>query len=201
MQIRTIRDCRIIQFDYNGKSYQEEGDMKVCWGVICLLQTTVLWGQAAPEAAPAPQSNPPLVQPASPIPPAALPNRQTQMDMNTWQMQRMLRLTAELKAMRDKLDEMKANTAKVKDPAVKQQLQLDNDMWAMMLAHVEVMIAMAPQATRAQNRFPPKQGGYRWQVPASQPAPAAAPASSATPVAPAASAAPASNSSASPNHP
>jgi len=173
--------------------------------MICLLLTTALWGQAAPQAAPAPQSNPPLVQPASPIPPAALPNQQTQMDMNTWQMQRMLRLTAELKAMRVKLDEMKANTAKVKDPAVKQQLQLDNDMWAMMLAHVEVMIAMAPQATRASNRFPPKQGRYPWQVPPSQPSPAAAaspaPASPAAPVAPGASPAPASNSAASPNHP
>lgn len=175
--------------------------MKVCWIMICLLLTTALWSQAAPEAVPAPQSNQPVMQPATPVPPAALPNRQAPMDMNTWQMQRMLRLTAELKAMRAKLDEMKANTAKVKDPAVKQQLQLDNDMWAMMLAHVEVMIAMAPQATRASNRFPPKQGGYRWQMP-SQPAPAAAsaPASSAAPVAPAAAAAPASNVAASPNH-
>ena len=127
------------------------------------------------------------------------------MDMNTWQMQRMLRLTAELNVMRAKLDEMKANTAKVKDPAVKQQLQLDYDLWAMMLAHVEVMTAMPPQATRASNRIPTKQGPYRWQMPASQPSPAAAaslaPASSAAPVAPAASAAPASNSAASPNHP
>lgn len=176
--------------------------MKVCWIMICLLLTTALWSQAAPEAVPAPQSNQPVMQPATPVPPAALPNRQAPMDMNTWQMQRMLRLTAELKAMRAKLDQMKANTAKVKDPAVKQQLQLDNDMWAMMLAHVEVMIAMAPQATRASNRFPPKQGGYRWQMPASQPAPAAAaaPASAAAPVAPASAATPASNVAASPNH-
>ena len=176
--------------------------MKVCSIMICLLLTTALWSQAAPEAVPAPQSNQPMTQPATPVAPAALPNRQTPMDMNMWQMQRMLRLTAELKVMHTKLDEMKANTAKVKDPAVKEQLQLENDMWAMMLAHVEVMIANAPQAARASNRFPAKQGGYRWQMPASQPAPAAAPApaSSAAPVAPAAAAAPASNAVASPNH-
>jgi hypothetical protein len=50
--------------------------MKVCWVMICLLLTTALWSQVAPDATPAQQSNQPMTQPATPVAPAALPNHQ-----------------------------------------------------------------------------------------------------------------------------
>ena len=56
--------------------------------------------------------------------------------------QHMEAMKADLAKMRAKLDEMKANLAKVKDPAVKQQIQLDTDLWEMLAGHMEQMQKM-----------------------------------------------------------
>jgi hypothetical protein len=77
-------------------------------------------------------------------------------------MARMMRLTAELRVMRSKLGEMNANTAKVKDPTLKQQLQLDNELWAMMLSQLELMTAGPPQSR------PPGRVGGPEQMPRQQ---------------------------------
>lgn len=51
-------------------------------------------------------------------------------------------MKADLAKMRAKLDEMKTNLAKVKDPAAKQQIQLDADLWEMVVGHMEQMQKM-----------------------------------------------------------
>jgi hypothetical protein len=145
------------------------------WMVFPLFVATTLWGQAAPSPGPAPQ--PTQAAPnAAPTPQqnqaaviSELQNRPMPANWNTLRMQRSLRLMADLKEMHSKLDEMKANAAKVKDPAVKQQLQMENELWAMMLAHVEAMTGTAPQAARASNRFGPAGQRYLQQQPMSHP--------------------------------
>jgi len=119
------------------------------WIGFSLLVATTLWGQAtpAPNTTPVAPSNPAAAQTGFPGEPM------TAVELNAWRMRRMARLMAELKAMHSKLDEMKANAEKVTDPALKQQLQLDNELWAMMLTHVEEMTAVTPQASRLLNRF------------------------------------------------
>jgi len=94
---------------------------RVCSVVFSLFVAVTSWGQTKPSAAAA--STTPLNQPA---PSAGLQDQPSPADANDLRMQRMLRLYGELKAMRSKLDEMKANAAKVNDPALKQQLQLEN---------------------------------------------------------------------------
>jgi hypothetical protein len=44
--------------------------------------------------------------------------------------------------MRATLEQMKVNLAKVKDPALKQQSQLDVDLWEGMVKHMEGMVEM-----------------------------------------------------------
>jgi hypothetical protein len=44
--------------------------------------------------------------------------------------------------MRATLEQLKANLAKVKDPALKQQSQLDVDLWEGMVKHLEGMVEM-----------------------------------------------------------
>jgi hypothetical protein len=131
----------------------------VGWVVFALLAAASLRAQAVPvqNAAPVPQTSP------VPPPQSGFPSQpMTRGEINTWHMQRMLQLMAELKAMHSKLDEKKANTAKVKDPALRQQLQLDNELWAMMLSHLEAMTAEAPQNSRS-SRFGSAAQRYRQQ--------------------------------------
>lgn len=63
-------------------------------------------------------------------------------DMMAMRQQHMQEMKAQLGKMHTKLDEMKANLAKVKDPAARQQIQMDTDLWAMMVGHMEDMQKM-----------------------------------------------------------
>jgi len=145
--------------------------MKVVSGLVfCLLLASTLFGQSAPasdtssapspapatNAAPAPQQNP--ATPQSRVPGQTM----TPAELNAMRMGQLMRLSDDLKAMRTKLDEMKANAAKVKDPTLKQQLQLDNELWAMMLSHVQQITASAAQS-RTFGRFGPSDQAYRMQ--------------------------------------
>lgn len=49
---------------------------------------------------------------------------------------------AQVQKMRATLDKMKANLATIKDPTVKQQAQLDVDLWETMVQHMEGMAKM-----------------------------------------------------------
>jgi hypothetical protein len=46
--------------------------------------------------------------------------------------------------MRATLDKMKANLGKISDPVVKQQAQLDVELWDSMVQHMEAMVKMMP---------------------------------------------------------
>jgi TolA-binding protein len=149
----------------------------VGWAVFSLLVATTLWGQGAPASNSAP------VAPSNPSAPQTgfAGEPMTPVELNAWRMRRMAQLMSELKAMHAKLDEMKANAEKVTDPALKQQLQLDNELWAMMLTHVEEMTAVTPQASRLLNRFgtgqqmrrQPQEGHPQGATPAAPAGPAA----------------------------
>ena len=164
--------------------------MKLVSGLVfCLLLASTLFGQSAPapdagsapsaaaatNAGPAPQPNPAA--------PQSRVSGQTMSpaELNAMRMGQLVRLSDDLKAMRTKLDEMKANAAKVKDPTLKQQLQLDNELWAMMLSHVQQITATAAQS-RSFGRFGPSDQAYRMQRQAQRPVPA--PATSTAPVIP-----------------
>ena len=54
-------------------------------------------------------------------------------------------MKAQVEKMRATLDQMKANLAKIKDPALKQQAQLDVDLWEAMVEHMEGMVKMTSQ--------------------------------------------------------
>ena len=145
------------------------------WIVFSLFVGAGLWGQAAPSAVPAPTQNQaaPSAVPAPSQNQAAvmseLQNRPMPTGWNSGRMQRSLRLMADLKEMHTKLDEMKANTAKVKDPAVKQQLQMENELWAMMLAQLQTLMGTAPQAAGTSGRYAPAGQRYFQQRPTSRP--------------------------------
>ena len=158
------------------------------WIVFSLFVGTSLWGQAAPSAVPAPTQNQaaPNAAPtptqnqaapnAAPTPTqnqaavmSELQNRPMPTGWNSLRMQRSLRMMADLKEMHTKLDEMKANAAKVKDPAVKQQLQMENELWAMMLAQLQTLMGTAQQAAGASGRYAPAGQRYLQQRSMSRP--------------------------------
>jgi hypothetical protein len=167
--------------------------MKLVGGLVfSLLVASTIFGQSAPapsaastpspapvtNAAPASQSN--LGTPQSRVPGQTM----SPAELNAMRMGQLMRLSDELKAMHTKLDEMKANAAKVKDPTLKQQLQLDNELWAMMLSHMQQLTASVAQS-RSLGRFGPGDQAYRMQHQAMRPLPSpASPATSAAPVAP-----------------
>lgn len=163
--------------------------MKAVGGLVfSLLLAAAMWGQStpasnaasAPGAAAAPQPDP-QAPPSRPAGQAMSPA-----EINAMHMGQLMRLSDELKAMRTKLDEMKANAAKVKDPALKQQIQLDTELWAMMLSHIQEMNAVNAQ-TRAFGHFGTGDQVYRQQRQAMRPLPpppgAPTPATSAAPAA------------------
>ena len=156
--------------------------MKLVSGLVfCLLLASTLFGQSAPapdagsapsaaaatNAGPAPQPNPAA--------PQSRVSGQTMSpaELNAMRMGQLMRLSDDLKAMRTKLDEMKANAAKVKDPTLKQQLQLDNELWAMMLSHVQQITASAaqhPLQRQAQRQVQPPATSVAPAAPESKPA-------------------------------
>ena len=91
----------------------------------------------------------------------------------------------QLKTMQSKLDEIKANTTKVKDPTLKQQLELDNELRAMMSAQLQPIDVSTAQS-RSYARFGSAEQAYRQhrqalRQPPVPPAPTT-PATSAAPV-------------------
>jgi len=89
-----------------------------------------VWAQA-PAQAPAPQT-----------PPA---HHGMQHDMAAMHEEHMQQMKDQVAKMRATLEQMKANLTKVKDPAVKQQSQLDIDLWEGMVKHMEGMVSMMSQ--------------------------------------------------------
>jgi hypothetical protein len=63
-------------------------------------------------------------------------------DMAAMHQQHMQEMKDQAAKMRATVEQMKANLAKVKDPAVKQQSQLDIDLWEGMVSHMEGMANM-----------------------------------------------------------
>jgi len=89
-----------------------------------------VWAQA-PAQAPAPQT-----------PPA---HHGMHHDMAAMHEEHMQQMKDQVAKMRATLEQMKANLTKVKDPAVKQQSQLDIDLWEGMVKHMEGMVSMMSQ--------------------------------------------------------
>lgn len=103
--------------------------------LMCVLTfAATAWGQAAP-----PQN------PASPPPPAAGGPMHQRMHHPMMQ-QHMPDMKAQLDTMRAKIAVLQTNLAKVKDPATKQALQADLDLWQSMATHMEAMQKMMSTA-------------------------------------------------------
>ena len=81
-----------------------------------------LWAQTPPQTPPPP-------------PP---PHDHMMMGMH----QHMQQMQDQVTQMRATLDKMKANLAKITDPALKQQAQFDVDLWESMVQHMESMSKM-----------------------------------------------------------
>src|SRR5690242_11223500 len=71
--------------------------------------------------------------------PVAVPPTPPQTNMHQQHMQDM---KAHIAKMRENVTQMRTNAAKIKDPALRQQAQLDADMWDGMIAHMESMQGM-----------------------------------------------------------
>jgi hypothetical protein len=107
--------------------------------VFAIALLTVLcssaWGQAAP------------AQNAAPQPQAAPMGHPMHHEMHHGMMQQhMQAMKAQLDTMRAKLADLKASLVKVKDPATKQALQADVDLWEAMANHMEGMQKMMAPA-------------------------------------------------------
>jgi len=99
---------------------------------LCLaltLLTASTWAQG--DAAPAPAQ----------APPAAAPMHRHH-DMAAMHQAHLQEMKDQVAKMRATLEQLKANLAKVKDPALKQQSQLDVDLWEGMVKHMEGMVEM-----------------------------------------------------------
>jgi TolA-binding protein len=153
---------------------------KIGWVVFAMLVATMLWGQAAPapNATAVSQPNSNAQQPGFPSQPM------TPIEANSMYLAQLKGMMDQLKAMQSKLDEIKAHTTKVKDPTLKQQLELDNELWAMMLAQLQA-IAVSTAQSRSYARFGTAEQAYRQHRQAlRQPPVPPAPTTPATPAAP-----------------
>jgi hypothetical protein len=120
--------------------------MRLAARALCIaFLIATAWAQTnpAPQDPPAPPRMHCMVgaqQPAMSTPPA--PDMKAQLDI-----------------MRTKLEQMKVAVAKIKDPALKEQSQLDIDLWQSMIDHMQAMAAaMPPNAPMAMGAGP---GGMR----------------------------------------
>jgi hypothetical protein len=99
---------------------------------VSILTVTVLlcvgaWGQAAPSRSPAPTAQA-----------APMQHRMHEQMMH----QHMRDMKAQLDTMRTKIAILQTNLAKVKDPATKQAMQADLELWQSMANHMEAMQKM-----------------------------------------------------------
>lgn len=101
----------------------------LCFALMTLA--ACVWAQA-PTQAPAPQPPPPV-------------HHGMHHDRAAMHQKHMQEMKDQVAKMRATLDQMKANLSKVKDPAVKQQSQLDIDLWEGMVQHMEGMASMMSQ--------------------------------------------------------
>jgi hypothetical protein len=105
---------------------------QVCLAMLVVLLCASIWGQTAPAQNSAPQ--PPSSQ-AAPM----------HHGMHHQMMQHhMPDMKAQLDTMRTKIADLKTSLARVKDPATKQALQADLDLWESMAGHMETMQKMMP---------------------------------------------------------
>ena len=104
--------------------------MKILGSLIAVLLLT--FSVSAQTAQPSAQ------QPAQ-VPPAHHPRHH---DVSAMHEQHMQQMKAQVDQMRAKVEAMKANLPNVKDPALKQQLQNDVDLWEMMVNHMDQMSKM-----------------------------------------------------------
>lgn len=131
--VTRITDARTQHFYIAYQLFGGESSMKFvtsCFFVVLLA--ACLWGQAA-----APAQTPSSQTPAAP------PTPPTHHDMGPgMHQQHMHEMKAHVEKIHATLDQMKANLAKVKDPAAKQQAQLDIDLWEGMVQHMDGMVNM-----------------------------------------------------------
>jgi hypothetical protein len=102
--------------------------------LVPFLLSAALWAQTTPPAGSAPAGQ----APTQSAPPHG-PMHHHMMAMHEKHVQEM---KAQVEKMHATLDQMKANLAKLKDPAVKQHAQLDVDLWEAMVAHMDDMVKM-----------------------------------------------------------
>ena len=104
----------------------------VASSLFLVLFNVCLWAQAsAPAQSQIPQ--PPDAQSAPPM------HHPMGHDMHQQHMQEM---KAQLEKMHANLDQMKTNLVKIKDPAARQQAQLNVDLWQDMVGHLDGMVKM-----------------------------------------------------------
>jgi len=117
--------------------------MKVYDAVVFVMITSAsLWGQAGPNPAPAPQASQVPMQ-ANMQNPGMRP-----MDLTAMRIQLSHKLGAELREMQFKVNEMRVDAAKAKDPATKKHLQLEADMWELTITHLNDMTSAMLQVQR-----------------------------------------------------
>src|SRR5437763_15393422 len=102
----------------------------VSLSLAVVLLTFASWAQTAP-GTPPPAQTPP--SPGAPM------HHHGMQGMPPEHMQQM---KADVEKMRLTVDQMKSNLAKIKDPAAKQQAQLDADLWDGMVKHMQAMVDM-----------------------------------------------------------
>jgi TolA-binding protein len=106
---------------------------QVCLAMLVVLLSASIWGQAAPAQNSAPQ-------------PQSSQGAPMHHGMHHQMMQHhMPDMKAQLDTMRTKIADLKTNLVRVKDPATKQALQADLDLWQSMAAHMEAMQKMMPR--------------------------------------------------------
>jgi hypothetical protein len=114
--------------------------------MLVILLSAIIWGQAAP----AQNSAPP------PPPAQAAPMHH---GMHHQMMQHhMPDMKAQLDRMRVKIADLKTSLARVKDPATRQALQADLDLWESMAGHIETMQKMMPPMEPGMATNPDKAG-------------------------------------------
>jgi TolA-binding protein len=106
---------------------------QVLFLTLLMLLSTSVWGQAAPAQNSSPQA-----------PPAQAGPMHHGMHHHQMMQQHMRDMKAQLDTMHAKIADLKANLGKVKDPATKQALQADLDLWESMAGHMEAMQKMMP---------------------------------------------------------
>ena len=122
--------------------------MRILSAVIVLVAGSSLVCAQAPSSQSAPA--PPSAGQAAPMD-HAMPQEMMQ--------QHMQEMKGQLDSMRAKIADMRTKLAKVKDPAAKQALQADLELWETMAGHMEGMQKMMPPAEHGPGMAMHHEGG------------------------------------------